>query len=101
MAPEQIRILPVTDRAKEYADNLLSKLESYNIRAAVDSRNEKIGYKIRQAQMEKVPYFFIVGDKEVEEGTVSLRSRKEGDLGAMTVDAVIAKVMEEIATKAK
>lgn len=101
MAPEQIRILPVTDRAKEYANSLLSKLETNGIRATVDSRNEKIGYKIRQAQMEKIPYFFIVGDKEVEEGTVSLRSRKEGDLGAMTFDAVLAKVLEEIATKAK
>ena len=101
MAPEQIRILPVTDRAKEYANGILSKLEMYGIRATVDGRNEKIGYKIRQAQMEKIPYFFIVGDKEVEEGTVSLRSRKDGDLGAMSVDAVLAKVNEEIATKAK
>ncbi len=101
MAPEQIRILPVTDRAKEYANTLLAKLEMYGIRATVDGRNEKIGYKIRQAQIEKTPYFFIVGDKEVEEGTVSLRSRKDGDLGAMTMDAVIARMVEEIATKAK
>ncbi len=101
MAPEQIRILPVTDRAKEYGESILAKLEMYGIRATLDRRNEKIGYKIRQAQLEKIPYFFIIGDKEVEEGTVSLRSRKEGDLGAMSVEALLAKVNEEIATKAK
>lgn len=101
MSPEQVRILPVTDRAKEYAENIKQKLDDMDIRVTVDNRNEKIGYKIRQAQLEKVPYFFIVGDKEVEEGTVSLRSRKDGDLGASALDAVVDKIMKEIVTKAK
>ncbi len=101
MSPEQVRILPVTDRAKEYAENIKQKLDDMDVRVTVDNRNEKIGYKIRQAQLEKVPYFFIVGDKEVEEGTVSLRSRKDGDLGASALDAVVDKIMKEIVTKAK
>ena len=101
LSPEQIRILPVTDRAADYAEEILKKLEIRGIRASVDSRNEKIGYKIRQAQLEKIPYFFIVGDKEAEENTISLRSRKDGDLGAMPVDSVLAKIFEENETKAK
>lgn len=101
MAPEQIRILPVTDRAKEYAQGIESELKAKGVRVTTDNRNEKIGYKIRQAQLEKIPYFFIVGDKEVEENTVSLRSRKDGDLGAQNKDSVIAKMMEEIETKAR
>ena len=101
MSPEQVRILPVTDRAKEYAENIKQKLDDMDVRVTVDNRNEKIGYKIRQAQLEKIPYFFIVGDKEVEEGTVSLRSRKDGDLGASALDAVVDKIMKEIVTKAK
>lgn len=101
LSPEQIRILPVTDRAADYAEEILKKLEIRGIRASVDSRNEKIGYKIRQAQLEKIPYFFIVGDKEAEENTISLRSRKDGDLGAMPVDSVLTKIFEENETKAK
>ena len=101
MSPEQVRILPVTDRAKEYGENIAAKLDSMGIRVTVDNRNEKIGYKIRQAQLEKVPYFFIVGDKEVEENTVSLRSRKEGDLGASPLDDVISRIIEENASKAR
>ena len=100
MAPEQVRILPVTDRAKEYAEGILAKMEARGMRVTVDNRNEKIGYKIRQAQLEKIPYFFIVGDKEAEENTISLRSRKDGDLGAMPVDEVLAKIYEENDTKA-
>ena len=101
MAPEQVRILPVTDRAKEYAEGIEARLDSMGVRVTVDNRNEKIGYKIRQAQLEKVPYFFIVGDKEVEENTVSLRSRKEGDLGASALDDVVSRIIGEIASKAK
>ena len=101
MSPEQVRILPVTDRAKEYGESIAEKLDSMGIRVTVDNRNEKIGYKIRQAQLEKVPYFFIVGDKEVEENTVSLRSRKEGDLGASPLDDVISRIIEENASKAR
>lgn len=101
LSPEQVRILPVTDRAKEYGESIAEKLDSMGIRVTVDNRNEKIGYKIRQAQLEKIPYFFIVGDKEVEDKTVSLRSRKDGDLGASPLDDVIAKIIEENASKAR
>ncbi len=99
MSPEQVRILPVTDRAKEYGEGIAKRLDDLGIRVTVDNRNEKIGYKIRQAQLEKIPYFFIVGDKEVEENTVSLRSRKDGDLGASPLDEIIAKIVKENAEK--
>lgn len=101
LSPEQVRILPVTDRAKEYAEKIAERLENLGIRSSVDNRNEKIGYKIRQAQLEKIPYFFIVGDKEVEDNTVSLRSRKEGDLGASPLDEVINRIVTENAEKVK
>ncbi len=101
MAPEQVRILPVTDRAMEYSEKVLEKLDKGGIRAEIDSRSEGLGYKIRQAQMDKIPYFFIVGDKEAENGTVSLRSRKDGDLGAMPLDDVLKKIFEENESKAR
>ena len=101
MSPEQVRILPVTDRAREYGECIAKRLDDIGIRVTVDNRNEKIGYKIRQAQLEKIPYFFIVGDKEVEDNTVSLRSRKDGDLGASPLDEVIAKIVKENAEKTK
>ncbi len=101
MSPEQVRILPITDRAKEYGESISAKLESLGIRTSVDNRSEKIGWKIRQAQLEKIPYFFIVGDKEVEDNTVALRSRKEGDLGASPLDEVISRIVMENASKAR
>ena len=101
LSPEQVRILPVTDRAKEYGESIADKLINMGIRVTVDNRNEKIGYKIRQAQLEKIPYFFIVGDKEVEDNTVSLRSRKDGDMGASPLNDVISKIVEENASKAR
>lgn len=101
LSPEQVRILPVTDRAKEYGESIADKLTNMGIRVTVDNRNEKIGYKIRQAQLEKIPYFFIVGDKEVEDNTVSLRSRKDGDMGASPLNDVISKIVEENASKAR
>jgi len=101
ISPEQIRILPVTDRAQNYAEEILALLSKRGIRGTIDDRNEKIGYKIRQAQLEKIPYFFIVGDKEVEEKTISLRSRRDGDLGAMPMQDVIEKIFEENETRAR
>lgn len=101
MSPEQVRILPVTDRAKEYGEGIAKRLDDLGIRVTVDNRNEKIGYKIRQAQLEKIPYFFIVGDKEVEDNTVSLRSRKEGDLGASPLDEVVNRIITENAEKVR
>ena len=101
LAPEQVRILPITDRTVDYSNELAAKLDEYGVRVEVDARNEKIGFKIREAQMQKIPYMLVIGDKEAEEGTVAVRSRKEGDLGAMALDAFIAKITEEIRTKGK
>lgn len=101
LAPEQVRVLPLTDRAKDYAEAIQKRLDGLGIRSTVDNRNEKIGYKIRQAQLEKIPYFFIVGDKEVEDNTVSLRSRKDGDLGASPIDEIITKIVKERDDKAR
>lgn len=95
LSPEQVRILPVTDRAADYCQKVLEKLDARGIRATVDSRKEGVGYKIRQAQLDKIPYFFIVGDKEVEDNTLSLRSCKEGDLGAKPMDEVLERIFRE------
>lgn len=99
LAPVQVKILPITDRTAEYAQAIAKKLTDLNFRCDVDSRNEKIGYKIREAQLEKVPYMIVVGDKEAESNSVAVRSRKDGDLGAMPVNAFIDKLTEENAKK--
>ena len=99
IAPVQVKILPVTDRASGYAAKLLEQLAAAGLRGEADYRNEKIGYKIREAQLQKVPYMFIVGDKEAEEGTVSLRSHKESDLGGMPAADAIARLKREDAEK--
>ena len=99
ICPVQVKVLSLTDRTAEYAKEITEKLIQSGLRAEVDTRNEKIGYKIREAQLEKVPYMFIVGDKEMEEKTVSVRSRKQGDLGASSLDDIIAKLVVENATK--
>ena len=96
LAPEQVRVMPITDKYNEYAKQIVDKLESQKIRAHLDDRNEKIGYKIREAQVKKVPYMLIVGEKEMESGTVSVRSRDNGEQGAMAVDEFIAKLQDEI-----
>jgi len=101
LTPVQIKVLPVTDRAHEYATMLNEKLNDAGLRAEVDLRSEKLGYKIREAQMQKIPYMLVVGDRDMENGTVSVRTRKGEDLGAMTLDAFLAKCNEEIAAKAK
>ncbi|MCI9518484.1 MAG: threonine--tRNA ligase [Clostridia bacterium] len=95
LAPVQVKILPITDRTAEYAMNIAKKMKELNYRCEVDSRNEKIGYKIREAQLEKVPYMIVVGDKESENNAVAVRSRKDGDLGAMTFEDFIRKLAEE------
>ena len=98
MAPEQVRFLPVTDRAADYCADLSRKLSAQGYRVEVDYRNEKIGKKIRDAQMEKVPYMLVVGDRDMENGTVSPRHRSAGDLGAMSFDdftALLKKVVDE------
>ena len=101
LAPVQVKLLPIADAHKEYAEKVKEELEEVGIRVEVDTRNEKIGYKIREAQLEKVPYMLVLGDKEKEAGTVGVRSRKDGDIGAMPIDEFIAKVVEEIDTYAK
>ena len=99
LAPVQVKILPVTDRATEYADNVRERLEERGFRAETDGRNEKIGRKIRDAQMEKVPYMLIVGDRDIEKETVSPRHRSEGDLGAMSFDAFAALLRDVVDNK--
>ena len=101
LAPVQVKLLPIADAHNDYANEVKAKLEDVGIRVEVDDRNEKIGYKIREAQLQKIPYMLVVGDKEKEAGTVGVRSRKDGDIGAMDVDEFIAKVVEEIDTFAK
>ena len=101
LAPEQVRIIPVADRHLEYCDSVLSKLEAAGIRASIDDRAEKVGYKIRSATMEKLPIMLTIGDKEVEEQTVSVRSRREGDLGSMSQNDLLVKLIDDIANKVK
>ena len=96
LAPVQIKILPIADKHKEYSKQLLNKLEEQGLRVELDDREEKIGYKIREAQLQKIPYMLIIGDKEVEANAVGVRSRKDGDIGQMPVEEFINKIQEEI-----
>jgi threonyl-tRNA synthetase len=100
LAPVQVKLLPIADRHLDYANDVKAKLEAVGMRVELDDRNEKIGYKIREARMQRVPYMLVMGDSEVEEGTLSVRSRKDGDLGAKSVDEFIAAALVEINTKA-
>ena len=101
LAPVQVKILTISDKQKEYADELVKQFMKEGIRAELDDREEKIGYKIREAQLQKIPYMLIVGDKEVEANAVGVRSRKDGDIGAMSVEDFINKIEEEIKTFAR
>ena len=95
----QVKVMPITDRAHEYCQNLVAQLKDAGIRAEGDYRSEKLGYKIREAQLQKIPYMLVVGDRDMENGTVSVRTRGGEDLGAMTAEEFIAKALVEIATK--
>ncbi len=99
LAPVQVRLLPIADRHHDYAASIAAKLEAEGIRCEVDDRCEKTGYKIREAQIQKIPYMIIVGDKDIEAGTVSVRKRGEGDLGAMDPDAFLASARKDIKEK--
>ena len=101
LSPVQAKILPISERQLDRCREILKELRAAGLRVELDERSEKIGYKIREAQLEKVPYMLIVGDKEAESGTVSVRSRKEGDLGAIPTDIFIKMAQREIETKAK
>ncbi len=100
LAPEQVKIIPVSDKQNDYALEVCKKFKANGIRVSIDTRAEKMGWKIRQAQLEKIPYMLIIGDKEIEAGAVSVRSRKNGDLGTVAVDELLKKLLEEIETKA-
>ena len=101
LAPVQVKVLPLTDRTAQVCDNIASELDELGLRVEVDHRNEKLGYKIREAQLQRIPYMLVVGDRDVENGVVSVRSRKGGDLGAMTLDAFKEKILEEVKTRAR
>lgn len=100
LAPVQVKLLPIADRHLDYLYEVKKALEAKGIRCEVDDRSEKIGFKIRSAQLEKVPYMLLAGDKDIEANTVSVRSRKNGDEGASTLDGFIARILEEVETKA-
>jgi threonyl-tRNA synthetase len=100
LAPLQVRVLPITERQHDYARQVVAELEKQNIRVDSDFRSEKIGYKIREGQLQKIPYLIILGDKEVEAATVAVRHRKQGDLGAMPLDEFSSKIKKEIDDKA-
>ncbi|MBE6575894.1 MAG: threonine--tRNA ligase, partial [Ruminococcaceae bacterium] len=101
MAPTQIKILPFGPEQMEYAKAVKAKLDNVGMRVEIDGRNETIGYKIRSAQLDKVPYMLIIGDKEMQDGTVAVRSRKAGDMGAIPVDQFVADAVLEVAEKRK
>ncbi len=99
LAPEQVRILPISERHHEKAREIYQQLFNAGMRVEIDERSEKIGYKIREAQLQKIPYMLIIGDKEAETGTVSVRRRGEGDLGAVKTEAFLATALAEITAK--
>ena len=101
IAPMQAEILPISDKQQSFAEELRAKLQAVGIRCEIDDRNEKIGYKIRSAQLEKIPYMLVLGDKEMEAGAVAVRSRKDGDLGAIPMDDLIAKLVDEVERKVR
>ncbi|MEG6571843.1 threonine--tRNA ligase [[Clostridium] cellulosi] len=99
LAPVQVKVLPIADRHNEYAYKVCDTLKAAGIRVEVDDRNEKIGYRIREAQLQKIPFMLVLGDKEVESGSVAVRARSEGDKGSMSLDAFLDMVKEKIDTK--
>ncbi len=99
LAPVQVKLLPIADRHHDYAYEIAAKLEKAGIRCEVDTRSEKTGYKIREAQLEKVPYMLLMGDKDIEAGSVSVRKRGEGDIGAVTVDEFVETILKDVETK--
>ncbi len=100
LAPTQVKVLPISEHQHEYARTVVDKLKAAGMRVEYDDRNEKIGYKIREAQLDKVPYMLVIGEKEAEAGAVAVRSRKDGDKGAMPLAAFVDMLIEEVRTKA-
>ena len=101
LAPVQVKFLPIADRHQDYAKEMMEKLTAAGVRCELDDRSEKVGFKIRSAQMEKIPYMILVGDKDIEANTISVRSRKNGDEGATTIDEFVKRITEEIELKAR
>ena len=101
LAPTQVKILPITDAQHEYAQGIEEKLRKMKVRVVLDDRNEKVGYKIREAQLEKVPYMIVVGAKEAEQNKLAVRSRETGDIGQMTQEEFFSKIQEEIENKVR
>ena len=101
LTPDQVAILPISEKFNDYAHEVKQYLKRYDIRAIVDERNEKIGRKIRDNEMKHIPYMLVVGDRDMENGTVSPRHRAKGDLGAMSFDEFAAILKEAVDTKAK
>ncbi|MBU0759871.1 MAG: threonine--tRNA ligase [Candidatus Omnitrophica bacterium] len=99
LSPVQTVVIPITDRSHDYAEKIHLDLQNQNIRSTLDKRNEKLQYKIRELELQKIPYMLIVGDKEKEAGTVSLRARKEGNLGALSLEDFLARIKKEISVK--
>ena len=100
LAPTQVKIIPISERHHDYAKRLEQSMADAGLRVEADYRAEKMGYKIREAQLQKIPYMVIVGDKEAESGQVSVRSHKDGDKGSMAVEQFVTEVQEEIRTRA-
>ena len=100
LAPVQVKILPVTDKHADYAYALKKKMFDLNLRVEVDDRNEKVGYRMRDCQVKKIPYILVVGDKEVEDGTVSVRRHGEQSTAAMSADEFISMLQKQISDKA-
>lgn len=101
LAPVQAKILPILDKHHEFAEQVAQKLREHDVEVEIDNRNEKIGFKIREARLEKVPYMLVIGDKEFESNAVAVRSRKEGELGSMDVDAFVEKIVKEIRSRGR
>jgi len=100
LAPVQAKILPLSEKHLDYAKEVIRKLREAGVRVELDDRNEKVGYKIREAQMQKIPYMLVIGDKELEAGQVAVRGRKDGDMGAIGLGEFVEKITEEIKTRA-
>ena len=99
LMPTQAMIIPISEKHHDYAQKVLEALQNAGIRVEADWRSEKMGYKIREAQLKKIPYMLIVGEKEAEDGTVSVRTRKEGEGGVLSVEDCVAQILEDIRTK--
>ncbi len=95
----QVKILPIADKVREYAEKIRAELLQLGVRVELDNRNEKIGYKIREAQLEKIPYMVIIGEKEASGGNIAVRSRSQGDLGVQNIEDFKQMILQQISTK--